>query len=206
MPCADRVVFMGDLNYRVRGNRVAVDQLLLLNMHDVMLANDQLKWSMQKGLALVNFVGECVSNVHRQSSQKMKTELITLITSLAQKSIHVHNLFHSHTLFAEPPLNFRPTYKLDFLADTYESGAKQRIPAWTDRILYVDRGMQCVAYNADFALKTSDHRPVYASFFAQLALKALAGEKEKKTAPPPFSNEGQVRSLHWDDGFNFISL
>ena len=57
--CADRVVFMGDLNYRVRGNRQAVDKLLLLGMHDVLLANDQLRWSMRQGLVLGSFVGAC---------------------------------------------------------------------------------------------------------------------------------------------------
>lgn len=55
--CADRVVFLGDLNYRVRGNRRAVDQLLHSDMHDVMLANDQLKWSMRNNLVLAGFTG-----------------------------------------------------------------------------------------------------------------------------------------------------
>ena len=55
--CADRVVFMGDLNYRVRGNRQVVDKLLALDMHDVMLANDQLKWSMQQGFVFNYFTG-----------------------------------------------------------------------------------------------------------------------------------------------------
>ena len=35
-------VFMGDLNYRVEGNRRAVDVLLENDMMDVMLSNDQL--------------------------------------------------------------------------------------------------------------------------------------------------------------------
>jgi phosphatidylinositol-bisphosphatase len=56
--CADRVVFMGDLNYRVRGNRAAVDKLLDSDMHDVMQANDQLQWSMRRGFALAGFTGE----------------------------------------------------------------------------------------------------------------------------------------------------
>lgn len=75
--------------------------------------------------------------------------------------------------FIEPPLHFKPTYKLDIGKDTYDSGLKRRIPAWTDRILYGGRLMenkpehspiQCIHYNADFSLNTSDHRPVAATF------------------------------------------
>lgn len=62
--CADRVIFMGDLNYRIRGNRQAVDKLLESGMHDVMLANDQLKWSMNSGRVLANFTGKTALVVH----------------------------------------------------------------------------------------------------------------------------------------------
>lgn len=148
---ADRLVFMGDFNYRINGNRTGkygfecqllptaltlvyllpltlcvavVDYLLGQNMHSVLLSNDQLTLAQSKGII---FAG-----------------------------------------YTEPPLYFRPTYKLDVDADTYDSSSKQRIPAWTDRILYRTPGMNCVEYNADFSIKTSDHRPVYASFVATL--------------------------------------
>jgi hypothetical protein len=62
--CADRVIFMGDLNYRIRGTRSIVDKCLALNMHDVLLSNDQLKWSMQTGKVLTNFIGE-PSRLHK---------------------------------------------------------------------------------------------------------------------------------------------
>eukprot|EP01006_Ploeotia_vitrea_P051446 TRINITY_DN67561_c7_g1_i1.p1 TRINITY_DN67561_c7_g1~~TRINITY_DN67561_c7_g1_i1.p1 ORF type:complete len:989 (+),score=558.98 TRINITY_DN67561_c7_g1_i1:3-2969(+) len=38
----DRVVWMGDLNYRIEGNRAAVDALLEADMHEALLNNDQL--------------------------------------------------------------------------------------------------------------------------------------------------------------------
>ena len=38
--------------------------------------------------------------------------------------------------FREGPLNFPPTYKLDAGTDDYDTSVKQRIPSWTDRILY----------------------------------------------------------------------
>jgi hypothetical protein len=95
-------------------------------------------------------------------------------------------------LLAEPPLNFRPTYKLDIGADTYDSGSKQRIPAWADRILYVKSdGLSCTAYDSDTSLKTSDHRPVFASFEASIDISADSNER----VHPTFTAESQVCSM-----------
>lgn len=43
--------------------------------------------------------------------------------------------------FIEGPLHFRPTYKFDHQSDTYDSGKKKRVPAWTDRILFKQVGL-----------------------------------------------------------------
>jgi hypothetical protein len=40
---ADVVIFMGDLNYRIKSNRSMVSKLLEARMHEVMLSNDQLR-------------------------------------------------------------------------------------------------------------------------------------------------------------------
>jgi len=144
--CADRVVFMGDLNYRIYGTRQTVDELLARNMYETLANNDQLKTSMNQGLVLNHFT--------------------------------------------EPPLHFRPTYKLDIDTDTYDTSSKKRIPAWADRILFVQReGLECVAYNSDTTLKTSDHRPVYASFVASIDIDEEDG---KNVARGQGASESQV--------------
>ncbi|OQS06626.1 hypothetical protein THRCLA_01335, partial [Thraustotheca clavata] len=69
--------------------------------------------------------------------------------------------------FEEGPLNFRPTYKFDKGCDVYDTSAKQRIPSWTDRILYstlTPNAIRLLEYHSHMAIKTSDHRPVTAIF------------------------------------------
>lgn len=86
--------------------------------------------------------------------------------------------------FREGNVTFRPTYKYDVGTDVYDSSEKQRVPAWTDRVLYSindpTRGghsLQQTSYScAD--LKTSDHRPVYATFRAEVRIF----DKDKRNA------------------------
>jgi hypothetical protein len=74
--------------------------------------------------------------------------------------------------FTEGPLAFRPTYKFDKKSDLYDTGKKQRIPSWTDRVLYKEypaagakgagrEEARLVNYASATEIKTSDHRPVY---------------------------------------------
>lgn len=65
--------------------------------------------------------------------------------------------------YEEGPLTFLPTYKYDNGTDTYDSSEKQRIPSWTDRVLYKGRDVKLRSYDRA-AIRTSDHRPVYAVF------------------------------------------
>lgn len=95
--------------------------------------------------------------------------------------------------FQEAPLNFRPTYKFDANSDIYDSSQKKRSPAWTDRILYYPNGLQCLSYDADFSLKSSDHRPVFATFSVDVKVPVHPPHIEKTM--PLFSAESQVCSI-----------
>lgn len=136
----DVCVWLGDLNYRIQGNRAAVDNLLAPptelhrtaqdwrgqeahweGMRAVLLANDQLGRERDAGRA---FAG-----------------------------------------FDEAPIHFRPTYKYDQQSDTYDTSEKCRVPAYTDRVLWraaARGGVSVLRYEACSQMRTSDHRPVAA--------------------------------------------
>ncbi|CAK7205507.1 Inositol-1,4,5-trisphosphate 5-phosphatase 1 [Sporothrix eucalyptigena] len=65
--------------------------------------------------------------------------------------------------YSEARITFPPTYKFDVGRDDYDSSEKQRIPAWTDRILRKGPHLRQTEYNSA-PLRFSDHRPVYAHF------------------------------------------
>lgn len=143
----DRVVWAGDLNYRVNVSRKMANALLSNDLHDELLKNDQLLLERGKeDESEVPFAG-----------------------------------------YQEGPLNFRPTYKFDCGSDDYDSSPKQRVPAWTDRVLFAGAStrpgksgrekapeattqgepparMHLRAYRSVPELRTSDHRPVLSSF------------------------------------------
>ncbi|CAG8435695.1 6208_t:CDS:10 [Diversispora eburnea] len=79
-----------------------------------------------------------------------------------------HEIAHGNafTEYIEGPITFFPTYKYDDNSDNYDSSEKQRIPSWTDRILYRGNGtnkIRQIGYTRA-ELKISDHKPVMSSF------------------------------------------
>lgn len=71
--------------------------------------------------------------------------------------------------FAEGPLNFFPTYKFDHDSDHYDSSQRRRVPSWTDRVLFKSAGdTEVLSYCSAPDIRTSDHRPVYATFRSRI--------------------------------------
>mmetsp|Transcript_27290 Transcript_27290/g.85911 ORF Transcript_27290/g.85911 Transcript_27290/m.85911 type:complete len:510 (-) Transcript_27290:75-1604(-) len=94
--------------------------------------------------------------------------------------------------YAEGPLHFRPTYKYDKGVDHYDSGPKQRCPAWTDRVLYKAQGARLLRYDCYQEERLSDHRPVYGVFLVDVG---VAGHEELDDKGRMGESDSQVCSI-----------
>jgi len=69
--------------------------------------------------------------------------------------------------FLEGKINFFPTYKFEVGTDNYILGDGDRIPGWTDRIIYksaVKSFLELKEYNWIKEIQSSDHKPVIGIF------------------------------------------
>ncbi len=88
--------------------------------------------------------------------------------------------------FAEGEISFPPTFKFDKGSNDYDTSHKQRIPAWTDRILFKPNNVRVIEYDSVREALHSDHRPVYASLILSLVGRKKTESKTKtltKTIP-----------------------
>ncbi len=89
--------------------------------------------------------------------------------------------------YRERALGFRPTYKYDLGSDAYDTSAKRRAPAWTDRVLWrTSEHASCEAY-ARHELNLSDHRPVSAAFTLSVAPATAPAPPPAPPSPPAVS-------------------
>ena len=97
-----------------------------------------------------------------------------LYTSIRSKEIEMDDFFEGN-------IHFPPTYKFQDGTDNYDYN--ERVPGWTDRILYRANNLSDVIlckYSSIFEAKTSDHKPVYAIFKINFNGHEKNKEKYKK--------------------------
>ncbi|ESO01361.1 hypothetical protein HELRODRAFT_82107 [Helobdella robusta] len=73
--------------------------------------------------------------------------------------------------FSEARIKFLPTYKFDIGTDNYDTSNKNRVPSYTDRILYRCKKkstISCLHYDSVGTFMQSDHKPVYGVYEAEL--------------------------------------
>jgi predicted ATPase len=104
--------------------------------------------------------------------------------------------------FCEGEIKFRPTFKFDKGTSDYDSSKKQRIPAWTDRILYKSKhAVDVLQYDCASASQHSDHRPVYGTFRmvtsahqTQLAKATTKSRSRRKRSATKYKGGSSLKS------------
>ncbi|KAF4663576.1 inositol [Perkinsus chesapeaki] len=156
------VFLFGDLNFRVQcANRAYCDKLLAMGRFDELL---------NKRCQLTRQLGISDDSSSEDSNHLSEWSNEDYVVNGASRAVPLWKEW------TEAPVLFPPTYKFDIGTNTYDTSAKQRIPSWTDRILWRSdadnhRGqVTCHVYDSVSAVKSSDHRPVYARFTIDLGV------------------------------------
>lgn len=116
--------------------------------------------------------------------------------------------------FKEGAIKFYPTYKFDKGTSNYDSSEKQRIPSWTDRVLYMtSKGVDPIKqlnYNSCMNIVVSDHKPVYSTLKSRV--KFVDEEKKIKlskhlydTYKKEHGDIGEVSLLELSDSITLSS-
>lgn len=102
-------------------------------------------------------------------------------TALLVKDQLKKELLRGHTFdgWHEGSISFAPTYKYELDSNRYageyaKPGEKRRAPAWCDRILWHGKGLRQLCYRRS-ELTLSDHRPVIATFAAEVEIFSKKG-------------------------------
>jgi len=94
--------------------------------------------------------------------------------------------------YQEGGITFLPTYKYDTYSNTYDSSKKQRVPSWTDRILWsCNFGIVKQLFYNRREYKESDHRPV-ASYFV-VEVKRVDEEKKEQTIKKIYETDSTLQ-------------
>lgn len=147
----DRIFFCGDLNYRLDLPREIAENSIM-KMKQLLKAGDaeSLRKAEELRLSLL---------LHDQLRQV-----------LAQGA--------AFPGFAEGKITFMPTFKFDKETSDYDTSHKQRIPAWTDRVLFKPFGTRVLEYTSEEDSKHSDHRPVHATFRVSTLGREVTGPRK----------------------------
>lgn len=155
----DHIFFSGDLNYRVDLPREFVERCII-----------DIQKCKTKSTHMVNdreVVGELMNKLLRRD------QLLQTVAS-----------GRAFPNFSEGKISFMPTFKFDKGSPHYDTSHKQRVPAWTDRILFRSNSIRVLEYNSVPKAMHSDHRPVYGSYRLGWGMKRQVKKKNRSKSKP----------------------
>jgi hypothetical protein len=122
-----------------------------MNQYDLVIFSGDLNYR-------INMDKEEVKKLISNNDVETLLEKDQLYSALNKKEIDLDD-------FYEGRITFMPTYK--FMDGTNDYDYTERVPGWTDRILYRANNLSDITlckYSCHSEIKTSDHKPVYAIF------------------------------------------
>ena len=130
----DHVFFAGDLNYRIDLPR--------------------------------EYVERCIIDVQRCRSKGEHGRADVLMRNLLRRDQLLQAIASgcAFSNFNEGQVAFLPTFKFDKGTSNYDTSHKQRVPAWTDRIIFRSNKVSILEYDSAAEARHSDHRPVFGTF------------------------------------------
>jgi len=130
----DHIFFAGDLNYRVDLPR--------------------------------EYVERCIIDIKDNRSCERLEEADDLMNKLLRRDQLLQTIASGRAFpqFSEGKITFLPTFKFDKGTQNYDTSHKQRVPAWTDRILFRSSKVNVLEYQSVPAATHSDHRPVFGTY------------------------------------------
>lgn len=118
---------------------------------------------------------DCEASTDIATKKKLRYNLLRhdqLLRSISEGRAFVN--------FSEGEISFPPTFKFDKGTKDYDTSHKQRIPAYTDRILFCSNGIEVNEYDSVQDATHSDHRPVFATLSLNLMGREVLEEESKK--------------------------
>jgi len=155
----DHVFFAGDLNYRVDLPREYMERCIV-------------------------DIQQCTSSKAAKNVPNNSATAEALMKKLLRRDQLLQTIASGHAFsdFNEGKITFLPTFKFDKGACNYDTSHKQRVPAWTDRIVFrSNKEVRVLEYQSVAEAKHSDHRPVFGTFQLGWGMKEKITRKPKRT-------------------------
>jgi len=150
MDSMDHVFFCGDLNYRI-------DLPREITQYTVMQ------------------ITECLQKGDETEADKLRLSLLR-----HDQLSRVMSDGAAFPGFSEGKITFLPTFKFDKGTKSYDTSHKQRVPAFTDRILFRPLGVRVLEYRSEVDATHSDHRPVSGTFLVDIQGKNLPEQSRRQ--------------------------
>lgn len=193
MKSMDHIFFCGDLNYRIDLPREVTEQKIL-EMRSII--NSSSSVSNEDARVAASALSSSVLEDKEKEHLLATLRLDLLRHDQLLQQISEGRVFPN---FTEGEIRFPPTFKFDKGSsssdDSYDTSYKQRIPAWTDRILHRPFGVKVLEYDSVPTSTSSDHRPVYGTYLVDMVGRKRRRNDDEQKKDGDNTDDGSEKKM-----------